>query len=193
MLAMHPDIQQRCVDELHRVYDSASAPSTLEQIGQLDYLEMCVRETMRLLPVGPFLGRECTADTELSNCTIPAGSLLILGNYNMHRSRDLWGERAEHFDPEHFRADRMTARHPFAYVPFSGGPRNCVGIKYGWITVKIMLAAMLRQYRFSTDLRFEELRFKWDITLKVAQKHLVYVEHRDFDQRIAEDVETVKG
>lgn len=178
ILAMFPDVQERCVAELRRVYDTADGASTLDQINQLDYMEMVIKETMRLLPVGPYLGRTCAAPTELSNCTIPAGSLLILGNYNVHRNRAIWGERADEFDPENFRPERVAQRHPFSYVPFSGGPRNCVGIKYAWIAVKIMLAAILRRYHLRTDQRFERMRFKWDITLKVAGGHSVYLEDR---------------
>lgn len=180
MLAMFPDVQERCYAEIRRVYGTTqpAGGSTLHQIGQLDYLEMVIRETMRLLPVGPYLGRICTADTALSNCTMPAGSFVILGNYNMHRDPQIWGDRAGEFDPENFRPEAAAARHPFAYVPFSGGPRNCVGIKYAWIAVKIMLAEMLRQYRFRTDLAFEGMRFKWDITLKICDRHMVTVERR---------------
>lgn len=176
---MFPAIQERCYREIERVYgNTPSGRSTVELTAQLEYMEMCIKETMRLLPVGPFLARECTAPTKLSNCTMPAGTLVVLGNYNLHRDKSIWGERANEFDPEHFRPERVAERHPFAYVPFSGGPRNCVGIKYAWISVKVMLAEMLRHYRFRTDQRFEDLRFKWDITLKLSKKHMVYVERR---------------
>lgn len=66
MLAMHPDIQDRIVNELSDVYASATSTSTTETISQLDYMEKVIKETMRLLPVGPFLGRQCLADTKIS-------------------------------------------------------------------------------------------------------------------------------
>lgn len=184
MLAMHPDVQQRCFFELRRVYGDdgkggiSDRTSTLELIGQLDYMEMVIKETMRLLPVGPFLGRVCEAPTEISNCTLPTGSLLIMCNYQTHRDKRIWGERANEFDPDNFLPELAAKRHPFAYVPFSGGPRNCVGIKYAWISVKIMLAGLLRKYQFKTDQKYADLRFKWDITLKLSKKHMVVVEKR---------------
>lgn len=66
MLAMHPDIQERVVEELSGAYETATSPSTTESISKLDYMEKVIKETMRLLPVGPFLARECLADTEIS-------------------------------------------------------------------------------------------------------------------------------
>lgn len=66
MLAMHQDIQDRIVCELSEVYQSATSTSTTESISKLDYMEKVIKETMRLLPVGPFLGRQCLGDTQLS-------------------------------------------------------------------------------------------------------------------------------
>lgn len=66
MLAMHQDIQDRIVSELNEAYQSATSPSTTESISKLDYMEKVIKETMRLLPVGPFLGRQCLADTKIS-------------------------------------------------------------------------------------------------------------------------------
>lgn len=66
MLAMNQDIQDLVVNELSDVYESATSPSTPESISKLEYMEKVIKETMRLLPVGPFLARECLADTEIS-------------------------------------------------------------------------------------------------------------------------------
>lgn len=65
MLAMNPEIQDRVYKELTEVYDTDSNESDLEMIGKLVYLEMVIKETMRLLPVGPFLARECQAKTQI--------------------------------------------------------------------------------------------------------------------------------
>lgn len=65
MLAMYPEIQERVFKELTEVYDTNSSESTMELIGKLEYMEMVIKETMRLLPVGPFLGRECQANTQI--------------------------------------------------------------------------------------------------------------------------------
>lgn len=64
---MYPEIQERVYKELTEVYDSESSESTMELIGKLEYMEMVIKETMRLLPVGPFLGRECQANTQICN------------------------------------------------------------------------------------------------------------------------------
>lgn len=69
MLAMYPEIQERVYKELIDVYDTDSSESSLEDIGKLNYMEMVIKETMRLLPVGPFLARECQAKTQICNAS----------------------------------------------------------------------------------------------------------------------------
>lgn len=61
------------------------------------------------------------------NKTAPAGSSIVIGTYKLHRQRSLWGEDAEVFDPDNFLPERMQNRHYYAYIPFSAGPRSCVG------------------------------------------------------------------
>lgn len=86
MLAMHQDIQDRVVSELNEVYESATTPSTNESISKLDYMEKVIKETMRLLPVGPFLGRQCLADTDISMyATMRAIIIYIIVKFCWHR------------------------------------------------------------------------------------------------------------
>lgn len=128
MLAMHPHAQERVYDELRSVYDTQTEDSTYEQIQRLPYLDSVLKEGMRLFPVAPFLVRTVCADTQLSNCTAPKDALIMLSLYNLHRNEQEWGPNAEDFDPDNFLlSERVSARHPYSFLPFSGGPRNCIG------------------------------------------------------------------
>lgn len=98
----------------------------------------------------------------------------------MHRDAAFWGADAECFDPDRFLPERSAERHPWAFVPFSGGPRNCMGIKHANLSVRIMLAHLLRSFRLSSRLRLEDVRIKMDITSKVVNKKAVWLERRHF-------------
>lgn len=182
MLAMNPTIQDRVVEEINQVFGdvplSAGSCSTYEHVRQLIYTEQVLRETMRLFPVAPFLLRDCKADTPIRNCVIPATATVIVSVYNSHRNPDIWGANANEFDPDHFDADQMAARGQHTFLTFSRGPRDCLGIRYGMISMKIMMAAILRRYRFSTQLKMEDLTMKYEIIMKIVGGDVVKIEER---------------
>lgn len=180
LLAMHPHVQEKAVEEVDRVYGDAAidAPSTYEHVTKLAYVEQVIRETLRLYPVAPYLLRQCTADTQISECVVPRGSTVIVSLYSMHRDRDVWGPNANEFDPNHFHPTQMNKRSPNAFAPFSLGQRNCIGMRYAYISMKIILATLLRQFTFSTNLKMSDISTKFEITLKFVCGDIVKVERR---------------
>lgn len=181
MLAMHPRVQQRVFDEIDRVYANTplDAPTTYEHITQLTYLEQVIRETLRLYPVAPYLLRFCKEDTKISKCVIPRGATVIVSLYTMHRNKEIWGENAGDFDPDHFSVEQMSKRDPNAFAPFSLGPRNCIGMRYAYLAMKIILATVLRHYKFTTHLQMTDLSTKFEITMKFVCGDLVMVQRRE--------------
>lgn len=180
LLAIHPEIQERATAEVDQVYGDTpiDAPTTYDQVTKLLYIEQVIRETMRLYPIAPFIFRLCQADTKISECTVPRGTAVVVSVYTMHRNPDVWGPRANEFDPDHFHPDKTSARNPNSFASFSLGPRNCIGMQYANISMKIMLATMLRHFRFSTHLKMKDIQPKIEITLKFACGNLVKVERR---------------
>lgn len=128
MLAMHPEIQEKAFQEIKDAHETQTSHSDAEILSKLDYLEMCIKETMRLFPVGPFLGRQNVEDVKLSNCTVPKGTMLILSFHYLHRNKEVWGPNADLFDPDNFLPEKIASRHAYSYLPFSAGPRNCIGM-----------------------------------------------------------------
>lgn len=91
-------------------------------------MERVIKETLRIAPVGPVIFRETMADFELEKgLIIPKGTTFILNIYALHRRKDIWGEKAEIFDPDNFLPENVAKRHPCSFIPFSTGRRNCIG------------------------------------------------------------------
>ncbi|XP_063986906.1 cytochrome P450 4C1-like [Diachasmimorpha longicaudata] len=162
-LAMHPDIQKKVRDELQEVVGASDF--TEENIANMKYLDMVVKETIRLFPVGPVLGRQMTGDLKLATCTLPKGASIFMLPYITHRDPMYWVE-PEKFMPERFSAENSVGRHPWAYVPFSGGIRSCPGSKYGMICIKTIICQMLRHYELDTTVAYENLHLHAHISTR---------------------------
>lgn len=179
MLAMHPEVQERCYQEIMAVCPGENQIVTAEDAAELIYLEMACKETMRLFPVGSVLARVTTADIKLNDeHTIPADSTIIMGIYQIHRDQKIWGPKADEFDPNNFLPERAEKRHPYSFLPFSGGPRNCVGMRYAWLSLKVLVVHMLKKYRLSTSLTMDQIRIKYGIILNIANGCLLTLEKR---------------
>lgn len=99
--------------------------------------------------------------------------------YSLHRNPKIWGPNADKFNPDNFLPENVEKRHPCSYLPFSTGPRNCIGMKQGTFAVKIMLVHLIKFYKFKTEFKMENLRVKTDITMKLLDKHMISIEKRD--------------
>lgn len=128
MLAMHQHVQDGLYDELRTVFDGQDEQASYEHLQRLTYLDRVIREVMRLFPSAPLISRCARADIPVSNCTIPKNAIIMMSIYNMHRRPDIWGKNADQFNPDHFLPEHAIGRHSFAYLPFSGGKRNCIGL-----------------------------------------------------------------
>jgi len=173
MLALHPEYQEKVFQEIREIFPDQRSNVTAEDITKFDYTDRFIKETMRLTPVLPIISRMSRKHT------IPAGTELMISIFNMHRRANIWGEKAEVFDPDHFLPENVKKRHPYSYIPFSAGIRNCIGLKYAHIVVRLFVAWMVRNYRFTTDLKMEELDFRMNVTMKLVQKHMVHIHKRE--------------
>ena len=120
---------------------------TLDKIKSLKYLECCIKEGLRLFPSVPFIGRRSHEDLKLNGYHIPKGTIIFVYIYMLHRDPDVFPD-PEKFDPDRFLQENAAGRHPFAFVPFSAGPRNCIGQRFAMSELKVVLAYLLRYFRF---------------------------------------------
>lgn len=121
---MHKD---RVYQELQDCFGDLDRPCTLEDLSKLKHLDCCIKESLRLHPPVPFIRRGINQDVRLSGHTIPAKTSLGIQIYALHHNEEFFPD-PEAYKPERFLPDQTIGRSPFAYVPFSAGPRNCIGI-----------------------------------------------------------------
>lgn len=177
-LAIYPDLQQKLYTEITTFLPSETSEITLETFKDLTFLDRFFKETLRLAPSAPIIARTNMAPIELDGNLFPPGTKFILNFYELHRRPELWGPNATQLDPDNFSPERIEGRHPFGYLPFSGGSRNCIGLRYAMINAKIMLIYIVRNFRLSTDIRYEDVRFLMGVTLHLAFKHAIVLEAR---------------
>ncbi|NXX79942.1 CP3A9 protein, partial [Urocolius indicus] len=147
-LATHPDVQQKLLEEIDTVLPN-KAPLTYEAIMQLEYLDMALNETLRLFPLGGRLERTCKKDVEINGVTIPKGAVVIIPPYTLHRDPEYW-PNPEEFRPERFSKENKDTIDPYTYLPFGAGPRNCLGMRFALLTLKVAIVGLLQHFTFHT-------------------------------------------
>lgn len=178
MLAMHKDMQQKVFDEIDLVYSGTDGIADYESIHKLDYLDMVIKETMRLFPVLPITGRETEDEIELGPHTIPKGTVLCIFAYGVHRSKKYWGEDANLFRPSRFEPENIAKIHQYAFIPFTGGPRLCIGWRYAMFFMKVYLSNFFRNYTVDTSTKLEDIKLTFAPSIVFENKHMVTLKKR---------------
>ena len=145
LVARNPEVEAR----LHGEVDAAlqgRLPSAAD-LPALGYVERVFAESMRLYPPAWGIGRRAVADHVAGEFTIPAGTLVAMSPYVVHRDPRWWPE-PERFDPERFTPEARAARPRFAYFPFGGGARQCIGESFAWMEGVLLLATIAQRRRF---------------------------------------------
>ncbi|CAL1271335.1 unnamed protein product [Larinioides sclopetarius] len=124
-------------------------PSFTEEFIREEVDTFMFAETFRLYTIAPFFMRECNETLKILGHTIYPGSFFLIFPYALHRDRESFPD-PEKFIPERFYPENSTERHPYAYVPFSAGPRNCIGQKYAMTELKLLVANILRCLRITS-------------------------------------------
>ncbi|XP_050086155.1 cytochrome P450 4d2-like [Anopheles aquasalis] len=139
--AKHPDIQQRVYEEIIAEIPTGK-PIDQQCINNLKYLDLVIKESLRMFPPVPYYSRSIDKDVLLNGVQLPKGSTITLGVYMMHHNPDCFPQ-PEMFLPERF--EQNETRNPFSYIPFSAGSRNCIGQKFALNELKTVLAKVLRE------------------------------------------------
>lgn len=178
MLAIHQNVQQLCVDELGDIVGNIDEPIGAEHLPKMVYIEMVIKEALRLYPINSFLVRENVNPVRLRDATIPASTQCLMYILRMHRDPTIWGETHDQFCPERFSPENYSNIHPYAFLPFSAGPRNCIGLRYAWPSLKIALSYLLRWYKFTTDITMDDVRFEMNAVSKIINTDVIRIERR---------------
>ncbi|XP_017018136.1 cytochrome P450 4g15 [Drosophila kikkawai] len=167
LMGIHQGIQDRVLAELDSIFGDSQRPATFQDTLEMKYLERCLMETLRMYPPVPLIARELQEDLKLNsgNYVIPRGATVTVATVLLHRNPKVYAN-PNVFDPDNFLPERQANRHYYAFVPFSAGPRSCVGRKYAMLKLKILLSTILRNYRVYSDLSESDFKLQADIILK---------------------------
>lgn len=146
-VSSHPEVQTRVQDEIAAVL--GSSPPDFARVNELHYLDQVINETLRLYPPIHLGSRIAASDLEFQGWTIPAGRRVLYSIFLTHRDERYWPQPAA-FNPERFSPDQARLRRPYTFLPYGGGPRNCLGMAFAQVEVKVVLARILQQF----DLEF---------------------------------------
>ncbi|EFA01323.1 cytochrome P450 4BR3 [Tribolium castaneum] len=150
-IAQNPDVQKKIYDELVSVLGpDCKKEITFSDIQELKYLDVVIKEAHRLYPPVPLIERSLEEDCTIDGLTIPKNTNISIFLYGMNYNKDVYPE-PHVFDPDRFLPEKQGERHTFAYVPFSAGPRNCIGQKFALLELKTTIAKLLRCFEISPD------------------------------------------
>ncbi|XP_070556572.1 cytochrome P450 3A8-like [Ptychodera flava] len=145
-MATNPDVQEKLCAEIDDVMADHDEP-TYEAVSKMPYLDMVVCETLRMYPPGIRFDRECNEDVTISGIHIPKGMIIAVPIYVIHHDPKIYPE-PEKFIPERFTKEEKEKRHPYAWLPFGAGPRNCIGMKFVMLEAKIGLVRIFKRFTF---------------------------------------------
>ncbi len=174
LISGRPEVEARLHDEVDRVLDGR--PPTVADLPRLPYTESIINETLRLYPAGWMIGRESIEPLELGGYSIPRGMTIFMTTYAIHRD-PRWFDEPDAFRPERW-SDGLLQRVPrYAYFPFGGGPRICIGNNFALMEASLILATIARRFRLTLapDAMISALP---SMTLRPAQGVKVVVSRR---------------
>ena len=146
-----------------------------DDLKELKYTQWCIKEAMRLYPPVFFISRQTSESLELDGYEIPKGMQVGIDIRSIHRNSDTW-ENPNEYDPLRFHPSNTEGRHPFAYIPFSGGQRNCIGQNFALNEERVVIASILNRFKLSLveghkveTAPYLVLRSKYDIKVAIEQ------------------------
>uniref|UniRef100_A0A914CI65 Cytochrome P450 n=1 Tax=Acrobeloides nanus TaxID=290746 RepID=A0A914CI65_9BILA len=144
-MATHPEIQELVYKEIYDRFGDSDREVTLEDLKELKYLERCLKEAMRLFPPVPMVHRALREDLKMGNKIVPKGAMVVFPD-------------SMTYNPDNFLSEKISERHSYSYVPFSAGPRNCIGQKFAMYEELTMMIWILRRYKLSTTYKIHDNR-----------------------------------
>ncbi|XP_065909845.1 cytochrome P450 4F4-like isoform X2 [Dysidea avara] len=173
-LAIYPEHQQQCREEIDAIFAQKDSEELVwDDIGKMEYVGMCIKESLRLYPPVPVVGREMSQDIIFDGHVMPKGTKVAFSVYALHRHAGVWGDDAEEFKPLRFSTKDCKKRGAYCFVPFSAGPRNCIGQQFAMNEMKVAVAKILR--RFTLMPAVEGLKPRKELSINLRAKKGIYL------------------
>jgi cytochrome P450 family 4 len=167
LLACHKDVQELVVQEIKQVLGDKKP--TFNDLQELKYVERCIKESLRLYPSVHFIARTLGEDVVThSGYLLPKETIACIHIYDIHHNPEIYPD-PERFDPDRFLPENSRKRHPFAYLPFSAGPRNCIGQRFAMLELKAALCAILTNFELEPIDTPETIVLVVDLVLRTKE------------------------
>lgn len=184
LVGLYPDIQKKIFEELDSIFsDDKDRPITMEDLRNMKYIECVAKEAQRLFPSVPLYARTIEQDMPIYIKTldrkvdIPAGLNVVVFPSAVHRCPDYW-PNPEKFIPERFLPENIKGKHPYAFIPFSAGPRNCIGQKFATFEEKAILASVFRRFKVQSIEPHDQIEILPALILKSGRPLKVVISRR---------------
>lgn len=171
LIADHEEVQERIYEELSQIFGGTDRSPNMTDLSEMKYLEAVIKESLRMYPSVPFIARRLTEDIMLGELWVPKDSEVAVHIYDLHHREALFSD-PEVFEPERFLGNQP--RHPYAFVPFSAGPRNCIGQKFAMLEMKCLLSEICRNFSVRPSLRGARPTLVADMLLRPAEPIYVH-------------------
>ncbi|KAK9981878.1 hypothetical protein ABG768_001401 [Culter alburnus] len=146
-LATNPETMKKLQEEIDETFPD-KAPVDYEAVMNMDYLDAALSESLRLYPVAARLERVCKKTVDINGLIIPKDMVVVIPTFALHRDPDYWSE-PESFKPERFTKGNKESIDPYMYMPFGLGPRNCIGMRFAQVTMKLAIVEILQRFDVS--------------------------------------------
>ncbi|XP_043506143.1 cytochrome P450 4C1-like isoform X1 [Polistes fuscatus] len=163
LFAKHKDVQENIREEVKSIMQENNN-LTISSLPKLSYLERCLKESLRLYPSVHIISRQISNDLQLKHYLIPSGVMVGVSIYSVHRNEKYW-PNPNVFDPDRFLPENIKGRHPYSYIPFSAGPRNCIGQKLAMLELKLFVAFILYNFEVEPVDELDDVTFSSDVIL----------------------------
>nr|CAI5840714.1 unnamed protein product [Callosobruchus analis] len=162
-LAKHQEVQNRVYEEIDNLRTESMI--TVTQLNSMKYLEQVIKESLRLIPSVPILSRVLTEDVKLDGEILGRGTNVFISPFITHRLPHYFPDPLK-FDPDRFSQENMERMHPYSFIPFSIGPRNCIGYKFALLEIKTILSVFLKQFRITLAKDHDNCTLSYRVTLR---------------------------
>uniref|UniRef100_A0A4W4GX49 unspecific monooxygenase n=1 Tax=Electrophorus electricus TaxID=8005 RepID=A0A4W4GX49_ELEEL len=143
-MATNPKIMKKLQEEIDQTFPD-KAPFEYDAMMNMDYLDATLSESLRLYPVAARLDRICKKTMEINGLTIPKDMAVMIPTFPLHRDPEYWTD-PDTFNPERFTKENKELIDPYTYMPFGAGPRNCIGMRFALVSMKLAIIQILQNF-----------------------------------------------